>query len=76
MSVTELIDRARLRRSLPDPRTRRAIRLAAGVSLAEVAEVVGVAARTIARWESGQSSPRGEYLGRYVDLLEQLRSIA
>jgi transcriptional regulator with XRE-family HTH domain len=74
MTTTELLERVRMRRSLPEPRVRRAIRLAAGVSQADVAEALGVAQRTVARWELGQANPRGASLVSYVELLDALRN--
>jgi predicted transcriptional regulator len=76
MTMTELVDRARLRRSLPDPVERRRIRRLAGVSQAEIANAIGVTQRTIARWELGEVNPRGEHLAPYIELLEQLRSVS
>lgn len=50
----------------------RSIRLAAGLSLPEVAEACGVAACTVYRWERGQRAPRGEPALRYAALLGSL----
>lgn len=50
----------------------RAIREAAGLSLAEVAEPVGVSRQAVLRWELGQRRPRGEPAFRYLDVLEEL----
>ncbi len=66
----------RLKRSatqaLPAPRTRRALREAAGLSQADIAGAVGVGKATVSRWESGTSSPTGEHLIRYTSLLREL----
>lgn len=61
------------RRRLPGPEMRRAIRVSAGVTQADVAESIGVARESVARWEAGVRCPRGETLLRYVDLLDELR---
>jgi DNA-binding transcriptional regulator YiaG len=61
------------RRELPPPETCRALRLAAGVSLAEVAEAVGVTKQAVLFWELGQRRPTGPRLARYVTVLDALR---
>jgi DNA-binding transcriptional regulator YiaG len=65
--------RIALRRELPSPQVRRALREGAGVSLTEVAEAVGVSRQAISHWELGQRTPRGEYLDRYLEALRILR---
>ena len=50
----------------------KAIRLAAGLSLAEVASPIDVAAVTAWRWESGQRVPQGAAALRYGALLDEL----
>lgn len=50
----------------------RSIRLAARLSLSEMAAPIRVSAVTIYRWETGQRSPRGEAAARYAELLESL----
>jgi len=50
------------------------IRLAAELTQDDVAESLGVDRVTVARYEPGDRTPRGEYLIRYVDLLDELRS--
>lgn len=47
----------------------REIRLAAGLTLREVGEAVGVAPSTVFRWEAGQRTPRAA-AARYLALLE------
>jgi transcriptional regulator with XRE-family HTH domain len=52
----------------------RAARIAADITLAEIAEVVGVDRSTICRWENGQRVPRGPaalVYGRTLALLER-----
>ena len=48
------------------------VRVAAGVSLAEVAEDVGVTTGCVHGWERGRYLPRGERAVRYADVLAQL----
>lgn len=50
----------------------RSIRVAAGLSLGEVAESVGVAPATVWRWEHGDRVPRGDAALRYGELLQAL----
>jgi DNA-binding XRE family transcriptional regulator len=48
------------------------IRAQAGVSLAEMAEPIGVAPSTILRWERGERVPHGAAAVRYGELLDEL----
>jgi DNA-binding transcriptional regulator YiaG len=50
----------------------RSLRIAAGLSLQEVADAVGVGAPTVFRWETGERRPRGEAAIRYSEVLESL----
>jgi DNA-binding transcriptional regulator YiaG len=50
----------------------RALRRAAGLSIGEVAHVVGVAPSTIYRWETARRRPRGDAARRYLHLLDGL----
>ena len=59
-------------RSLASSGAARSIRLAAGVSLAEVARQLEVSPSTIHRWETGLRSPRAAAAERYGRLLRQL----
>lgn len=73
-ALDELEQRIRARRTeLPSPTERRAIRRAAGVTLEELAAVVGVSRASIGFWESGQVHPRGENLRRYSLALTRIR---
>jgi len=54
----------------------RAIRIAAGLSYAEVSAGCGVDLTTIYRWEAGKRSPRGEAAMRYLAILEALAKAA
>ena len=66
---------AETHRSLPAPRVRRGLRLAAGLALEDLAEVVGVGKATVSRWERGLREPRGEPRVRYAAALRQLREV-
>ncbi len=59
-------------RSLTRSGAARTVRIAAGLTLGELAEAVGVSPTTIWRWEQGQRSPRGEPAIKYGELLEAL----
>ncbi len=59
-------------RSLARSGGARAIRQAAGLSLSEVADVVGVSTVTVYRWEVGERSPRGAPALSYKNLLDVL----
>jgi len=50
----------------------RSVRLAAGLSLGEVARAISVSTTTVLRWEHAQRQPRGEPALRYWELLQQL----
>ncbi|HEY6115915.1 MAG TPA: helix-turn-helix domain-containing protein [Candidatus Dormibacteraeota bacterium] len=56
--------------------TGRSIRMAAGLSVAEVAAAVGVAEPTVWRWEGAKSRPRGAAAIRWAELLDELKSTA
>lgn len=57
------------RRALPPPSERRAIRVAARVSLQRLARAVGVTRQTIALWETGRAAPRDAHLDAYLNAL-------
>jgi DNA-binding transcriptional regulator YiaG len=58
---------------LPPPDERRRIRLAAGVTYAEIAAELEVSAVTAMRWEQGAATPRRHRAIAYRQLLEQLQ---
>ena len=60
-------------RRLPPPTVARAIRREAGVSQLRLATELGCTRGTVARWELGMRSPRGEMRQRYTELLEELQ---
>lgn len=67
-----LAERAKAISRLPDPDRAREIREAAGVTMVEVAEAIGVDRVTVHRWETGVRRPRGENAARYSKLLTDL----
>jgi transcriptional regulator with XRE-family HTH domain len=54
----------------------RRIRMAAGVSARELARAVEVAPSTLARWERGETRPRGDAGLRYEAALGALADLA
>lgn len=70
-NVTDL---PRLRRMV-ETGAARALRLDAGLSLAELAEPVQVHRGTISRWERNVRRPRGEAAVRYLRVLEELAGV-
>jgi len=72
-SAAEQVSRAAsIRRRLPTPRMRRAIRESSGLSGAELARALKVVPQTVSNWERGSRTPRGEMLEAYVAVLEAL----
>jgi transcriptional regulator with XRE-family HTH domain len=67
-----LIARARLKRRLPDPPTRRLLRERWGLSQQQIADQVGCSRVQIARYESGTRSPGPRFLAPYAELLDRL----
>jgi DNA-binding transcriptional regulator YiaG len=63
-------------RALASSGLARSIRIAASLSLTEVAAEVGVAPSTVHRWETGARSPRGEAARSYARILKDLRGLA
>lgn len=71
-SSIERIDALVDREPLPSPRVRQQLRVAAGLSQADVAEAVGVQRLAVARWELGQVMPRKPHREAYAHLLRRL----
>jgi DNA-binding transcriptional regulator YiaG len=67
-----LIEQVRSKR-LPPPPVARAIRRAAHVTQQQLADELGRHVVTIARWEAGTRTPRGDVRDRYQAILEALR---
>ena len=59
-------------RSLAASGAAKSIRVAAHLTLTEIASEVGVTASAVCRWERGQRSPRGDAAREYGHLLRQL----
>jgi DNA-binding transcriptional regulator YiaG len=70
----ELAEQVQARRSLPPPAKRRALREAAGASLADVARACGVTKQAVAFWESGEFAPAGANLIAYAKVLQLFRA--
>jgi len=58
---------------LPLPAERRRIRLAAGVTYAEIGAEIGVTDVTVMRWEQGTAMPRRHRAIAYRRLLDELQ---
>jgi predicted transcriptional regulator len=58
---------------LPDPRVRRGIREAVGLTVSEVAALAGCSRWSVYRWEAGTAEPIGERRRRYAGVLSALR---
>ncbi len=68
-----ILSRGRLRRQLrAAPEFTQEVRECAGLTQAELAQLLGVSQVAISRWERGRALPRAEALGRYVELLDSL----
>jgi HTH-type transcriptional regulator/antitoxin MqsA len=70
--LDELLARSIERRRLPEPAMQKFLRIRAQLTQQEVALVVKTNRASVSRWESGQRTPRGEQLARYLDLLDRL----
>lgn len=71
MRETDAVMLAVARQAATDGRGRE-VRLAAGLSQAEVGGVCGVTAQAVTRWETGERRPCGEPAIRYARLLRRL----
>lgn len=60
---------------MPDPQRARRIREAAGVSQHRLAAELNVTRATVARWESGDRTPRGSNLVAYEKILRRLAAL-
>jgi transcriptional regulator with XRE-family HTH domain len=70
-TIDEVLERAHATR-LPTPEGRRALRIAARLTQSDVGEAIGVDRASVARYEAGRRSPRGDVRRRYAELLERL----
>jgi DNA-binding transcriptional regulator YiaG len=73
--MSSLIEEVRLAATLPEPATAMAIRRRAGVSRERFAAELSVHVVSVARWERGTRSPRGELRVRYARLLRLLDEV-
>jgi len=71
-SLADLVRASRL----PSVAERKRIRAAAGVSLRQVGEALGVSAETVWSWENDQWGPSKENAPRYRKLLDELAAAA
>jgi HTH-type transcriptional regulator/antitoxin MqsA len=58
--------------TLPTPRVRQQLRLAAGLTQTEVAEAIGVKRLAVAQWEAGRAQPHRGNRRAYAHLLRRL----
>ncbi|MGW5003131.1 helix-turn-helix transcriptional regulator [Streptomyces hydrogenans] len=58
--------------TLPIPRVRRQLRIAAGLTQTEVAEAIGVKRLSVAQWEAGRAQPHRGNRRAYAHLLRKL----
>ncbi|WSP96040.1 helix-turn-helix domain-containing protein (plasmid) [Streptomyces sp. NBC_01233] len=58
--------------TLPPPRVRQQLRVAGGLTQAEVAEAIGVQRVAVARWEAGLTQPHRNNRLKYASFLRQL----
>jgi transcriptional regulator with XRE-family HTH domain len=69
-----LLERIRDRRELPPPADCRALRLAADLTLEDIAEVIGdVTPTAVGHWERGVRRPSRRHLSAYLNVLRVLR---
>jgi len=73
-TMEQLATRVRARRELPTPTVRRELRRAAGVSLRDIADAIGVTREAVRLWELGQRRPRGANLDGYLEALRLFRT--
>ncbi len=59
---------------VPSPAERKALRIRAGLTQSDMAELMGVHAETFGRWERGDGRPGREAAAAYVLALEVLGS--
>jgi DNA-binding transcriptional regulator YiaG len=59
---------------LPEPASRRGLRVGAGLSSRQLARAIGVSATTVGRWENG-ATPRRDHAIRYREILDALRTL-
>lgn len=63
------LERAELRRRLPEPALRAHLRRVRGLTRQQVADVLGVHRVTVSRWEAGTREPADDLLPDYLRVL-------
>ncbi len=71
-ALASAINKAKRRQALPAPAARRALRQRLGLSQQDLAKALRVSHPSIARYELGQRTPRGDVLERYLQILHRL----
>lgn len=71
-AIEAALARGRRRKTLPDPDLRRLIRVRAGLSQEELAQLIGTSRAAVSRWETGARVPRNPHLDRYAAVLDRL----
>lgn len=72
MPKAQALRLVRLRAAVASGEAQR-LRVAAKLSISEVADACGVDQSTVWRWEKGTRLPRGDHALEYADLIESLR---
>lgn len=72
----EVLAGLRAARRLPPPSVARAMREAADITQAELAQALNVHRLTVQRWETGACKPRGDAALRYARLLAELQEVS
>lgn len=73
MTKAHALRLVQLRAAISTGETRQ-IRVAARLSISEMADACGVDQSTLWRWEQGKRLPRGEHALRYADVIDSLRT--
>ena len=68
----EVLAAVEAKKTMPSPEERRALRETGGLSVAELARILGVPGPTLSRWELGSMAPRGVNLACYREALDAL----
>jgi transcriptional regulator with XRE-family HTH domain len=72
-TLAQVAEKVRARRDLPEPAVRRALRIGAGLSQQDIADVCGVTRAAVSRWESGERGVDADHVVLYAELLDMLR---
>jgi DNA-binding transcriptional regulator YiaG len=71
-AAAAVAEQIHIRRKLPPPQVRRALREANGLSAADLARPLHVTRQAVSKWECGKRTPRGELLQAYLAVLDEL----